>query len=186
MNKRLIILLLGCYPLFSYSQNEADSILNEMSNYTDVQSKYLGPVGRISEDYTTAEVLNEQTTSEQKNQIFDSSNLIIKYYIFIGILYKNETLALEKLLDHASDTTVLGTRFGCHLGSRFFNSLLFDQYYNHARTKYYLGGSGMFNGVVYSYQKSKRKIWKQKEQELRVLCEKYLNIPFIEFRKYQQ
>lgn len=184
MKKLLIFSLLALFAFGSFAQDRVDSILLAMSNFDEVHSRYLGPLGQKSKLYILSDLLEIETTLSQKIEIFDTSNTVIKYYTFLAILWADDIIGLEKLKQIGNDTSTIYTRFGCSIGGDYFNSLLFKEYYTFTRLKYYQGFRGYSNGRYYLFPKNNRKIWKQKEQKLKALLETYLDKPFIPFSKY--
>jgi hypothetical protein len=183
MRKGLFILLIFCLNAdFVFSQTEIDEFIKEISKSEVIESKRITFAGYLSELYSLGDSLNSNTSIDQKIEIFDTSGYTLKYYLFRGILFENDSIAFQMLKSQSSDSTYIPYRFGCLIGSKKFNEILFNEYHQFIFSKYFYGGTGTYDGIVFSFPKSKKKIWKQKEKELKVLWEENSNMPFKEIK----
>lgn len=115
---------------------------------------------------------------------FTDSSLILRYYSFLTILKRNDTVALQKLKSVISDTMKIDYEFaGQNGGSANFNSLLASEYIKLIKSKYYYGGiSIQEDGQVGNFPKRKIRVWKAKKSEFYKLIDQFkVNTRLIEY-----
>lgn len=158
-------LILSCFAVVSYSSQLFSQSLNEIRQLDEVHSCHLGPAGQKSADFHLADSLLSPLSADSLFALTTDSSYTLKYYAFIHLLGKNDSMAFEVVKFHVNDSTQIYTHFSCIMSSRPFNHLLIEEYVRVFELKYKSGGWTSGNCITYHFPKSSKRCWRAKKRE---------------------
>lgn len=149
------------------SSQDVQNYVSRITENNAIESMHISCFGHKSEIFMIADSLIDSTSTAEKITLFRTASHAVKYYVFMGLLKENDSLAFEELKRVVSDTTMVECRFsGFHYMDQF-NHIIIEKYYNFITLKYKYGRSGTIDNYSYQFSQKNKKKYREKLSALK-------------------
>lgn len=173
--KNVIFLFILTYTTIIYGQKFKDSISNqlyqEIQQFEFIPHKYIGCYGHLSSEYQKIANFKTLIGEDKFISLINDNHYSLKYWAFVSLLEKNDSLAFNYLRQQINNDTILliqeaGNDFA---KEKKFNQLLLNWYYFVIKQKYKEGEFAMTKSVIIVSHKKDLKKWRNLKQNLHKL-----------------
>lgn len=144
-------------------------LYREIKTFTELQTKTLGCHGGRSILVEKVDSLYKSISEKEFVKFIDDSSYLLKFYAFIAILNKNDSLGFQIVKRYILDSTIISYHFSgnSNEGEIMFNHLLAKEYLRYICLKYHDGSNINFYYLNLPYYPSKvnKQVYKLKNNE---------------------